>query len=484
MAVSTLLERLHYSKQQHTVSLFVSASIVAVGFDKEGKTQVASCSVSSNPWLAARELLDELAFRKMTLNVVLGHGLFQSILIDDPGLSEQDKCLALPFHIRDLISGPPTEIVADGYSLQIADRYQVFATQKGPLLQFTNDLKKRRCKINCVSVESVVLSQWTDLDKTEMVLSKDGQGVVQLSVFNQGKLCFLRQIRGMTLDEAMLQPRIVDELVLEIQRSLDYLQQQLKAVKITGLVVSLQGVEDNELALQLLLRLSIPVRAQTIFEQADHFQHITLAALKEDFSPYLNLLLCGESLTQKPFLTFGRMITFWGMSILLMGLAVAYQQVNLSKMQKELALSLNELELVKETSLGLDEKLSLHLPSLSLSNEVESLKELAASKRAALEAVMQHDGALQQGYVSTFDALTTLSRKDISIAEIFVSLGTLNLKGLAATPEAVPSWLQSFHSNPKLAARVFESMELTRNEKDTLLHFRLNSKRDEKEKTL
>lgn len=482
MAVSTLLERFNYSKQQHIVSLFVSASMVAVGFDKDGKTQVASCSVSSNPWLAARELLDELAFRKMTLNVVLGHGLYQSILIDDPGLSEQDKCLALPFHIRELISCPPSDIVADGYTLPMADRYQVFVTQKAPLLQFSQDLKKRRCRINCVSVESVVLRQWTELDKTEMVLSKDGQGVVQLSVFTQGKLCFLRQIRGMILDDEILKPLILDELVLEIQRSLDYLKLQLKAVQITALVISLQGVENNELALQLLMRLPIPVRAQTIFEQGEHFQHITLAALKADFSPHINLLLCGESLTKKPLLTSSKMIMFWSLSAIIMALGVTYQQINISKLEKTLMLSGAELSAVKAQSEELDKKLSLHLPSLALVNEVAHAKEVLASKRSALDAVMQHDGALQQGYVSTFNALTALSRPDVSISDVFVSLDALNLNGLAATPEAVPSWLQSFQSQEPLSTRLFELMELTRDE-DNHLHFSLISKREKMGRT-
>lgn len=480
MAVSNLLERFKYSKQQHTVSLFVSASQVAIGFDKEGKAQVASCPVKSDPWLTARELLNKLAFRKMTVNVVLGHGLYQSLLIDDPGLSEQDKCFALPFHIRDLISSSPSDIVADGYALPIANRYQVFVTQKAPLLQFAQDLRKRHCRINCVSVESVVLRLWTQLDKTEMVLNQDGQGIVQLSVFYEGKLCFLRQIRGMTLEEAVLPQSIVDELVLEIQRSLDYLQGQLKTVQISGLVVSLQGVENNDLVFQLLSRLPVPVRSQTMFEHGDHFQHITLAALKNDFSPYINLLLCGESLTKKPFLTFGRMIFCWSATVMLIGIGAAYQQLNLIESKDVLTTSLTELNAVQLVTKGLDERLTLHLPSLVLLNEVEQVKKALAAKRAALDAVIQHDVSLQQGYVATFNALTSLSRSDISVSAIFVSAGELNLKGLSAKPEAVPSWLRSFQAQPALSTRVFELMEITR-EENNRLQFNLKSKRGEED---
>lgn len=468
MAVSTFLERFNYSKQQHTVSLFLSVNQVAIGFEKEGKTQVASCPVSSDPWLAARELLDKLEFRKMTLNIVLGHGLYQSFLIDDPNLSEQDKCYALPFHIRDLISCSPSDIVADGYRLPIADRYQVFVTQKAPLLQFSNELKKRRCRISCVSVENVVLRQWTRLDKNKMVLSKDGQGVVQLSVFCKGKLCFLRQIRGMTLDEAILQPSIVDELVLEIQRSIDYLKTQLKGIEIGGLVVSLQGVENDELVHQLLQRLPIPVRSQTMFEHGDHFQHIALAALDPDFSPYVNLLVCGETLTKKPLMRFSNVLLSWFFMVLLLGAGIVYQQYLILQTEENLAYSAEQLAQVQAKTVQLDALLALHLPSMSLIKEVERLKETLASKRSALKAVFQHDEALQQGYVSTFYAFTRLSRKDISVSDIFVSLDKLNLKGLSANPEAVPSWLSSFQTQPELSNRRFGSMELTRNEKNQL----------------
>lgn len=483
MAVSNLLERFNYSKQQHPVSLFVSASQVAVGFDKEGTAQVASCPVTSDPWLTARELLNKLAFRKMAVNVVLGHGLYQSLLIDDPGLSEQDKCFALPFHIRDLISSNPSDIVADGYALPILNRYQVFVTPKAPLLQFCNDLKKRHCRINCVSVESVVLRLWTQLDKTEMVLSQDGLGVVQLSVFCEGKLCFLRQIRGMTLeDNASLQSPIIEDLVLEIQRSLDYLQGQLKTVQISGLVVSLQGIDNNELAFELLSRLPVPVRSQTMFEHGDHFQHITLAALKKDFSPYINLMLCGDSLTVKPVLSFGRMILFWSASMMLIGLGVAHQQLTITQAEMALTLSLAELHEVQRLGEELDERLALHLPSLALVSELEHTEKVLADKRSALEAVTQHDAALQQGYVAVFNALTSLSRPDISVSQIFVSLAELNLEGISSKPEAVPSWLRSFQTEPALSTRVFELMELTR-EENNRLNFNLKSKRGKAEGT-
>lgn len=478
MAVSTLFAKFSPVKQRGIVSLVASAEQVVIAYqDDNEKTQLDAQAVTqSDPWTAATQLISRHGISKVDVHLVLGHGLYQSLLIDDPGLSDEDKRAALPFQLKDFISDSPSDIVADGFSSPVANRFQAFVCHKLPLIQFSKALEKSQCRLTNVSLEDVALRQWTQLDKTEMVLSRDSHGMLQLAAFHLGRLCFQRQIRGVMLEGQMMPPSVVDDLALEVQRSLDYLRSQLKSAQVTGLVVSVHGIDDTELAFQLSSRLSVAVRPQQLFDTGAHHQHIAMAALSRDYTPDVNLF--SDDLSPKaPLLTFEKMLLVWGATSLLVVLVAAYQQFSLAQAEKFFSLADSERQSAQSLSDELNEQMALHLPSVSLTNEVNEKKAAIDAKRRALAAVKQHDAALQQGHADTFRALASLSRRDISVSSISVSQQSLDLSGLAATPASVPAWLQSFNSQPPLADRVFEQMALSRDEKNRL-NFNLVSKRE------
>ncbi|MDD1792063.1 MSHA biogenesis protein MshI [Enterovibrio sp. ZSDZ42] len=480
MAASTLLARFSSSRQRNVVSLVVSVSQVVIGYQNNGVAQVDAQSVTDTaPWSAALQLLNRHEITKSDIHLVLGHGLYQTLLIDDPKLSQEDIRAALPFKLKDFLSDSPSDIVADGFSSPIANRFQAFVCHKQPLLQFNAALEKRQCKLTAVSPEDVVLRQWTQLDKAEMVLTRDGQGVLQIAVFDQGKLCFQRQVRGMMIEGDQLPPLVIDDLALEIQRSLDYLRSQLKHANVSGLVVGVQGVDDTELAFQLSSRLSVSVRPQTLFETGEHQQHIALASLNRDCSPDINLFSDDLS-PSRAFLTFEKMLLIWGLTGLLIVLVAAYQQWQVSQSNKALETATQSRSVAESASNHLNDQLALHVPSLNMLNDVSRAEAAITSRQKALEAVAVHDAALQQGYASVFRALSDLSRRDISVSEIAIGRDTLDIKGLAATPSSVPAWLQSFQTQKPLSGRVFEKMALTRDENERLA-FSLNAKREKGE---
>lgn len=477
MAVSTLFTRFSSERQRDVVSLVVSAEQVVIAYhDSHGKPQSDTRPVThSDPWKVAAQLISLHGVNKTDVQLVLGHGLYQSLLIDDPGLPDEDKRLALPFKLKDFISDSPSDIVADGFCLPVANRFQAFFCHKQPLIQFSNTLENRQCQLTHVSLEDVTLRQWTALDKTEMVLTRDGQGVLQLVAFHRGSLCFQRQIRGVTLDGQAMQPLVIDDLALEVQRSLDYLRSQLKGDQVTGLVVSVQGVDDTELAFQLSSRLSVAVRPQQLFNAGEYYQHMAIAALNPGYSPDVNLF--SDDLSPKaPLLTFEKMLLVWGLTALLIVSVTAYQQFALGRAKQHFSLADRERQTAQSLSDELNEQLVRHVPSLSLVNGITDKKAVINAKRRALDAVKRHDAALQQGHADTFRALASLSRRDISLNAISVSQDALDLKGIASTPASVPAWLTSFRTQSPLASRMFEQMILDRDE-DNRLSFSLVSRR-------
>ncbi len=477
MAVSNILSRFTSNKQQNIVSLFVSTNKIVIGVMKSGRLHVESLDVASDPWQSAQNVLQKLAITRVGVNVILGHGLYQGLLIDDPGLTDQDKHLALPFKIKDFISESPMEVIADGYLLPFGNRFNVYATNKANIVNFARYLQTRQSHINFVSVESVSLKQWTQTDKTEMVLSSDGQGALLLSVFSDDKMCFQRQVRGLVIEGRNLADELIDELALEIQRSLDYFKTQLKSVQVTALVVAAENVSNTELALKLTSRLTIAVRPQPALEQAEPHRQILKAVLEQTTENIDINLYYSDLLPQQPWLTFDKMIAVWGFACLLVAGAAGYQHWELKKTEKVLAAFTTDLNISKRLFEELQERLKLHVPSLALVSEVELAESKIHSQRLALDAVSQHDQALQQGYASTFGAMARLARSDISVDTFFVSLPRLDITGQALHPESVPVWVQTFQTEPTLAKREFEQMEIFRDDKKRLM-FKLISQRE------
>lgn len=480
MAVSNILSRFTSNKQQNVASLFVSSNKIVIGVMKSGRLHVESLDVASDAWQSARQLLQKLAITRVGIHVILGHGLYQGLLIDDPGLAPQDKHLALPFKVKDFISESPMDVIADGYLLPFGNKYNVYVTPKSEIIKFAQYLQTRQCHLNIVSVESVSLKQWTQADKTEMVLSSDGQGALLLSAFSDGKMCFQRQVRGLVLEGRNLADEIIDELALEIQRSLDYFKTQLKSVQVTALVVAAENVSNTELALKLTSRLTIAVRPQPALEQAEPHRQLLKAALDQQASDADINLFYPELLPQQPWLTFDKMVATWGCVCVLLAGVAGYQHWELKKTEKILATYTTELNISKRLFEELQERLKLHVPSLALVNEVELAERKIHYQRLALDAVSQHDQALQQGYASTFDAMAKLSRTDISVDKFFVSLHRLDIAGQALYPESVPAWVQTFQAEPTLAKREFEHMEINRDTQNRLM-FNLVSYRDKTE---
>ncbi|WP_232313472.1 MSHA biogenesis protein MshI [Enterovibrio coralii] len=419
------------------------------------------------PWGAALKLLNDLDINHVDINVILGHGLYQTLLIDDPGLNEEDKRAALPFQIKDFIAESPSDVLADGYASPIAGRFHVFVCNRNVLVHFYTQLKKIHCEPNLVTVEDVVLRQWTKLDKTEMVLSRDNQGVIQLAVFDKGKLCFQRQIRGLMLDGGTLQPLVIDDLALEIQRSLDYLRPQLKTSQVSGLVVSVEDIDDTELAFQLSSRLMVSVRPQSLFDEGAHHQHIVQAGNDASCSPDVNLFT-KDLIPKTSWLTFEKMLFCWGATAFMLVMVSAYQQLQLTESKELVELSKLELNTAQTLSTQLDEQLKLHVPSLAIESEINEAEKRLAAKKSVLEAVRKHDTASQEGYSKAFNALASLSRNDISVSQIYAAQDTLDVKGLVATPESVPAWLSTFQTEEALANFDFKEMSLGRDEQNRL----------------
>ncbi|MDO6706376.1 PilN domain-containing protein [Photobacterium sp. 1_MG-2023] len=413
---------------------------------------------------------------------VLGHGLYQSLVIDKPAIPRQEFASALPFLVKDLVTEPPANLVADGFDEPLKDRLQVVVTQRKLAQQLVSICLSLGCHPEFITTDEVVMGALTAENQSQLVLHARQKSGLQLTAFKQQVMCFQRQLRGFSQpllgdDAASLQ---LDGLALELQRSLDFLSAQLRDAPIAQVLVSCDQEDNPQLAEALRQRLNVAVvPVSKVPESLTTFDaRIAWAALEQP--PLLNLF--HESLKpQSRWLTLPNLVAGWAAGVVLIASVAGWLQWQEVRAQTRLAQEQSLLSDKQKALSAAKVALSDHMPSelkVKLSGDLE--QQLVA-KQATLKAIAMHDQSLQAGFAGMLKQLAQAASQDISLNRIHVQGGKLDLEGVARTPNAVPGWIQSFSQHPQLANRRFEVMSLGRNE-DNIVTFSLQAqRRDEQE---
>lgn len=433
---------------------------------------------------AIRGLLNKHPLKGRRLRLVLGHGLYQSMLIDKPELPREEYPTALPYLVRELVNEPPQALVADGFLAPLKERLQVFSTQRRYIEQLERACREAGCELLSVSAEEAVWGQLTHVSQSQLMLHRRGKGNLQLSAFKQQTLCFQRQLRGFSVPllateigqehEKGLQ---LDELALELQRSLDFLSAQLRDAPITQLLISCDDDDDAKLAAALSQRLSVKVEAvkpahETLNSNA---YRVAFAAVIEPEQSGINFY--SDALKPKfELLTLPHIVMSWVTMVAMIAVVAGWFSWQQYQQQQQLAAANSQLQQKIAAVDRAKAALAKHVPSPLKIEMADGLEQHLADQKVALQAIALHDESLKVGYSSMMQQLSDAANGNISVQSLQVTGQQLTLEGVARSPDAVPAWLQMFKQYPALADRRFQQMTLGRNEQNTVT-FKLQAER-------
>lgn len=492
MKSNPLFNKFFKKKSRDTfASLAVFADSITIVYESEREWITDELAISTTgEWAGGiKSLLEKHQLDGSALRLVLGHGLYQSMLIEKPELPREEYPTALPFLVKDLVNESPLELVADGFPAPLKDRLQVFVTNRKQVEQLIQICTDAGCELLSISAEEVAWGQLTASALSQLVLHRRRHASLQLTAFKQQEMCFQRQLRGFPvplLAEQMAgEPFIgeqshnlqLDSLALELQRSLDFLSAQLRDAPITQLLISCDDDDDSALASELSQRLSVTVAAITPSHPAlsSNGARIAWAALAEPEGSGINFY--SDALKPKTqWLTLQNVVLGWALAVVVMGAMAGWyswqnyqQQQQLMAEKSRLASKQSELDRAKVA-------LAKHVPSPLKVELAGDLEQHLAAKQATLKAIEMHDDSLKVGYAGMLQQLSDAASGDISINRIRVTGKSLDLEGLARSPDSVPSWLQAFKNYPSLSDRRFQLMSLGRN-KQNIVTFKLLAER-------
>lgn len=202
---------------------------------------------------AVSQLARELS-STVPLCLVLSAERYQLIQLDKPAVPEAEMLQALPWLARELSSVAVEDMLLDYLDLpeqasQQTARINVVVTARSSLQELCRELQKQKVQlVNIQPEEWLPRNLLPEQSAAVMLIVHQPGQELMLQIIRQGTLYFSRRLRGFNrIDQyaiAELSQGMLDNLLLEVQRSLDYFEGQLRQAPVKEILFQ---IASNEL---------------------------------------------------------------------------------------------------------------------------------------------------------------------------------------------------------------------------------------------
>lgn len=196
-------------------------------------------------------------FGSATVQLVLGAGSYQIIAADKPAIPEDEIPQALLWSIKDMVAIPASNIHLDYFEFPSAtnNKLQVVVTDKAQMMQLAQAVVDNGLVVAGISIEELMPANLFGVEpQARLVICHVPSEEVLLTVVRDGELWMQRRLRGYSeldsLTAEALQFGLADNLSLEIQRSMDFFESQLRQAPVTSIELLCGG--EQQLLAQLI----------------------------------------------------------------------------------------------------------------------------------------------------------------------------------------------------------------------------------------
>ncbi|NHI00747.1 MULTISPECIES: MSHA biogenesis protein MshI [Oceanimonas] len=168
------------------------------------------------------------------LRLALGRQAWRQVQLDKPAMPDEELAQALPWCMRELVDEPVEQLLFDYIDLppgpQGVARIAVYYSRRAQL-QTLVDAVTPLCEIDTLGVDELAMANLLNPEQRGLMLHKMPGQELTMTFIHQRQWHFSRTIRGFQAldDERMAVDQFVfDNLLLELQRSIDYATGQLR----------------------------------------------------------------------------------------------------------------------------------------------------------------------------------------------------------------------------------------------------------------
>ena len=174
-------------------------------------------------------------------HLVLSSGQYQIVQVDKPNVPDSEMNAALKWHVKDLVPFKPDNMVVDYFDgPQLSgnvEKINVVCADLNELSLLVENISKNQLDIALITTVEFSFAQLIpENDLAMLLVCQHANEDLLILIIKQGRIFFQRRIRGLSQisqkTEEELTMGAVDMLSLEIQRSTDYFERQLKQAPI------------------------------------------------------------------------------------------------------------------------------------------------------------------------------------------------------------------------------------------------------------
>ena len=199
-------------------------------------------------------LLAELSkeFGPAQLQVTLSSFYYQLLLVDKPNVDPEEMTQALLWSVKDMISQPVTDIHLDYFESpqQNSAKLSVVIVDRQKITALILAAKEQDMKLVGITIEEMAITNlfWQEPQAKLVISHQPGQEIL-LTVVRQGDLYMQRRVRGFnqidTVGAEELGFGMADNLSLELQRSMDYFESQLRQAPVSSIELLINGQTER-----------------------------------------------------------------------------------------------------------------------------------------------------------------------------------------------------------------------------------------------
>ncbi|MCD6526328.1 MAG: hypothetical protein J7K75_04995 [Desulfuromonas sp.] len=219
--------------------------------------ECVSCGEDERP-AALQQLVEQHSLQHSRCVAVMARGSYNLIQIDQPDVPGDEMREAVRWQIKDLLDFPAEQAVVDTFSSEVFAGHELsfaVAASEEKVWGVVNAIRDTQLDLQAIDIPELVLRS------VAAQLPEDERGVALFSLWKDsglitisrgGELCMARRINlgvmeliaaadptaidGVEISEA--QQNILDSVVLEIQRSLDYYESSVSRQPVSAVVIA------------------------------------------------------------------------------------------------------------------------------------------------------------------------------------------------------------------------------------------------------
>ncbi|WP_085298426.1 hypothetical protein [Cognaticolwellia mytili] len=206
-------------------------------------------------------------------HLVLSNMHSHIVQVDRPKVPDAEINAALKWQIKDLVSIVPDNMVLDYFDGPTlsggVEKINVVCTAKDDLVELVTSLNTDTLTVESITTEEFAFASLLPIQQDAILLvCQQPNEEINLLIVKDGQLFFSRRLRGFSqiakksTDELTM--GMIDSLSLEIQRSTDYFERQLKQAPVKTIEVLVPMLNEAFLARKLAENTNLEVKLFTM----------------------------------------------------------------------------------------------------------------------------------------------------------------------------------------------------------------------------